>query len=196
MESSLSFEFSYDNKLWGDDSRIDDIKRCLSLLNTSYKNMSGITDGNLSFHLQGISQSTTAAKANLIPQVVLSNRRMMQICLRHKKQVALISVANDIDFSILQTAIFYYLEYYTLKYELLHEKKNMLQEEREQLKSQIMGVNKEIDILQQRDILEDDDILQDALNRVHDLEEKYKMNGHDFFEAAQSIGRLFRFQEI
>lgn len=196
MESPIYFELSYDSRLWGNDSRIEDIKRCLSLLSSSYKNINRITDGNLSFHLQSISRSTTAEKSLLIPQIALHNYRMMEICLRHKKQIAIISVANDIDISILQTAIFYYMEYYTLKYQILREKESMLLEERNQLKSQIMAVNKEVDILQQRDILEDDHILLEALDRLHNLEEKYKTNGHDFFEMNQSTGRLFRFQEV
>ena len=199
MESPICFELSYDKVLWGNDSRIEDIQKCLAVISISYANINHQinTTNNKAFvfHLHGITHSMTAARVHTIPQIGMKDGGSIQICLRHQKQVATVSVADDIDISILQTAMFYYMEYYTQKYQLLQNEKSTLQEERARLQKQVAKIKEKVSLLQERDMFEDDHLMEEALDQLYTAEERHEKNGQDYFKTIQSIGRLFRFQE-
>ena len=130
-----------------------------------------------------------------VPQIILEDN-LIRICLRHEKQIAIVSIADTIDVSILHTAMFYYLEYYTAKYQALQDHKSIIQEKRYELARRVAKLKGTVALLQQREILEDDDILLEALDQLYVVEEEHKKNGVDLFEVDQAIGRLVRFKEV
>ena len=130
-----------------------------------------------------------------VPQIILEDN-LIRICLRHEKQIAIVSIADTIDASILHAAIFYYLEYYISTYQSLRDHQAKVIAEGIDLARKVKEAEGKVTVLQQRDIVEDDDILEEALNQLHAAEEHYKQNGSALFEANQAIGRLFRFKEV
>ena len=130
-----------------------------------------------------------------VPQIILEDN-LIRICLRHEKQIAIVSIADTIDVSILHAAIFYYLEYYTSTYQSLRDHQAKVIAKGIDLARKVKEEQGKVAVLQQRDIIEDDDILEGALNQLHEAEEHYKQNGSALFEANQAIGRLFRFKQV
>lgn len=200
MSSLSCFELSYDHALWGDSSWIDDVQRCLLKLHILYTNIEKETQlpnaKVFIFRLLGISKSKCAADINLIPQLTLERHYQIHICLRHKKQVATIAIADSIDLSILRTAIFYYLAYYDSTYQYLQHHKSTILAERAALTRQIELAKEKVTLLQQRDLFEDDDIILEALEELYIQEELQRQNGKDKFDIEQAIGCLFRFKKV
>jgi hypothetical protein len=199
MESPICFELSYDSS-WDNDSRVADIQRCLSTLSILYANTeaeaSQIHANTFMFELRGISKSMIAEELRCVPQMSIERHYRIDICLRHEKQIARVSIADNVDLSLLRTAMFYYLEYYISKYQALQDRKSIIQEERYELARRVAKLKGKVTLLQQREMLEDDDILLEALDQLYVVEEEHKKNGVDLFEVDQAIGRLVRFKEV
>ena len=196
MESPICFELSHDSS-WDNDSRVADIRRCLSILSTLYANakVQYVHSDTFLFRLCRVSRGMTTVKMDAVPQIILEDN-LIRICLRHEKQIAIVSIADTIDVSILHTAIFYYLEYYTPTYQSLRDHQAKVIAKGIDLARKVKEEQGKVAVLQQRDIIEDDDILEGALNQLHEAEEHYKQNGSTLFEANQAIGRLFRFKQV
>lgn len=195
MGSQICFELSYDTS-WDNDSRIEAIQRCLLMLSALYAGIQSTRSTTFfQFRLLEVSRSLTAGEIHAVPQIAIEKDRL-QICLRYKKQIATVSVPDTVDVSILETAMFYYLEYYTDLYQFLRDRKANISEERLRLADRVEEEKQNVALLQQRNILEDDDALSEALNHLHIAEERYRQNGIDIFETNQTLGRLFRFREV
>lgn len=196
MESPICFELSYDSS-WDNDSRVEDIQRCLSILSTLYANtkIQYARSDTFLFRLCSVSRGINTVEMGTVPQIILEDN-LIRICLRHNKQIATVSIVDTIDVSTMHTAIFYYLEYYTPTYQSLRDHQAKVIAEGIDLARKVKEEQEKVTILQQRDIVEDDDILEEALNQLHAAEEHYKQNGSAIFEANQAIGRLVRFKKV
>jgi hypothetical protein len=197
MESPICFELSF-GAFWKNDSRIEaiqSVQQCLSVLSVLYVGVQNTKSVIFHFQLLEVSRSLTAGEIYAVPQIAIQEDRL-QICLRHKKQIATLAIPDTIDVSILATAMFYYLEYYADRYQFLRDRQAKMSKERLGLADRVEEEKQNVALLQQRDLFEDDEILSEALNHLHIAEDRYKQNGMNIFETNKSLGRLFRFQEV